>query len=523
MATKSLRGDAPAVAKVQTVTIGSSTAAQTFYIERNGKRVTYTAGAGETTASVAAALQALLDASTIAEFRECSWTYPGTGAIITATAQDAGRPATFTAGGTGTISTATPTPSAGPSDASTVANWSGAALPANTDNLIIARGADLLYGLEALAPPVALAGLQIKASYEAAIGLPPVNEGEYLEDRTRQFPVATGVPVKIGEGEGSGPTRVMLVQTGVADITVLRTAERQGGTSYPVVNISGATSGSLVVAAGDVGLAADDDTLTGTITTASVGEGGTLTIGPGATVGTMNQTGGRVVNYGSVGTVNGSGGTFDHYGTITVAVNADPGPFTFNWRCGGTIPSVTFRGQGPGQNAPKMECSLDPRDKIMTVLSFMGGAVLSDPDEVTEWVTPGEWDAASVLASNIGSRYYLLRADSTGTATALKSPAAVTASTNGSTIDLLTPDGGPCFAIQHVGTFSGTGTLTGRIEESVDGAVWTTAANFTVVSGANNLQRVRFWRSKRYVRWAATVVQTAAPSFTTDAVVFEDF
>lgn len=522
MATNSLRGDAPAVAQVDTITIGSTTSGHTFVVTRNGKSVSYAAGSGETTATIAAALYALLNASTIAEFAERTWAYPGTGADLTGTALEAGLPSTFTVGGTGTISINTTTASKGPSDASVVANWSTGALPANTNELLIARGASLLYGLEALSPPVALASVRVKASYAGAIGLPVMNEaGGYVEDRTRGLPVATGVPVEIGEGEGTGPSRVNLVQTGVADIVCIRTPSRTDS-STPVVNVSGASSGTLVVSESDVGVAADDDTLSATLTTVTVGDGGLLTIGPGATIGTLNQTGGRVVNYGSVGQVNGTGGTFDHYGTITTGIAAEPGPFKFNWRCGGTIPSATFRGQGPGQNAPVLDCQLDPRDKVLTALSFTGGAALLDPDETTEWVTPGEWDAASLLASSLGQRYYLQRTDSAGSVTNLRSPAACTTNTNGSTIDMGTTDGGPCFAVQHIGALTGTGTLTGRIEESVDGSTWTTAASFTVVSASNNLQRVRFWRSKRYVRWAATVVETSTPSFLVGAVVFED-
>src|SRR5262245_60076776 len=102
-------------------------------------------------------------------------------------------------------------------------------------------------------------------------------------------------------------------------------------------------------------------------------------------------------------------------------------------------------------------------------------------------------------------------------------PQAITASTNGSSTDLLTGDG-RCTCLQHVGAVSGPSP--GRApkrQESDDGTSWTdvnTGAFPSNVTAANNLQALAFNRTKRYVRWAGTVTGTT-PSFTLGVIILE--
>ena len=99
-------------------------------------------------------------------------------------------------------------------------------------------------------------------------------------------------------------------------------------------------------------------------------------------------------------------------------------------------------------------------------------------------------------------------------------PQTITASANGPTGDLLAGDG-PCFAIQQIGTVSGTTpTLAGKIQESVDGTTWTdvAGATFTSVTASTNTQAITFDRTKRYLRYVATVAGTI-PSYAIAAVV----
>jgi hypothetical protein len=100
-------------------------------------------------------------------------------------------------------------------------------------------------------------------------------------------------------------------------------------------------------------------------------------------------------------------------------------------------------------------------------------------------------------------------------------PQTITTTTNGSAADMNNGDG-LCFAIQQVGTVSGTSpTLAGKIQESVDGSTgWTdiAGATFTTVTVSTNTQAIVFERTKRYLRYVGTVGGTS-PSFTLAVVM----
>jgi hypothetical protein len=101
-------------------------------------------------------------------------------------------------------------------------------------------------------------------------------------------------------------------------------------------------------------------------------------------------------------------------------------------------------------------------------------------------------------------------------------PQTVTATVNGPGADLLAGDG-RCFAIQQVGTVSGTSpTLNGKIQESSDNSTWTDIADavFATVTASTNTQAITFDRSKRYVRYVGTVGGTS-PSFALAVVISE--
>jgi hypothetical protein len=101
-------------------------------------------------------------------------------------------------------------------------------------------------------------------------------------------------------------------------------------------------------------------------------------------------------------------------------------------------------------------------------------------------------------------------------------PATVNSDDEGPGVDLGAADG-PCFAIQQVGAVGGTSpVLTGRIEESSDNSSWTaiSGATFTAVSTSDDLQVIRFTRTKRYVRWAGALTGTS-PTAIVAAVIGE--
>src|SRR5260370_34343270 len=83
-------------------------------------------------------------------------------------------------------------------------------------------------------------------------------------------------------------------------------------------------------------------------------------------------------------------------------------------------------------------------------------------------------------------------------------PQPLTASANGSAVDMINGDG-LCSAIQQVGAVSGTApTLAGKIQESADGSTnWTDVTNaaFASVTASSNNQIICFERTKRYLRY----------------------
>jgi len=102
-------------------------------------------------------------------------------------------------------------------------------------------------------------------------------------------------------------------------------------------------------------------------------------------------------------------------------------------------------------------------------------------------------------------------------------PQTATSTVTGTAGDLLAGDS-RCFAIQQVGTVSGTTpTLDGKIQESSDGSTnWTdvSGATFTQVTASSNYQAITFDRTKRYVRYVGTIAGTS-PSFALAVVISE--
>ena len=408
IATNRRDGDLGDVAQVVTLTVGSATSTETFVTTMNGKSITYTAGTGETTSTVAAAIQALLAASTIPEFAEVTWTVSS--AVVTGTAKTAGKPFVVTESGTGTYAVATATANAGPEAVDLGGNWSAGTTPAVGEDILIDAGPDLLYGFENVAS-VVYGSVRVLASFAGGrLGLPYRDEaGDYVQYRGRALLVGTGVPVTIGEGEGDGPSLVNLTIATAANVTVLKTGSR-AVSDTPVVNVAGCGSGTVNVVSGDVGIAADDDALSATVTTMYTSEGSTVVIGRGATVTTLNHRGGTVINRGTITTLNHSAGEVVNYGTVGT-INADPAKdaaVRFDHRAATTITAATFRGH-PEAPQPVFEAANDARTFTVTNATFTGGAVFNDPDGRATWSNAFAFDVASQTASKMGTRFNLLK------------------------------------------------------------------------------------------------------------------
>ncbi len=219
MATYDWIGDAPAVAQVVSFTVNYGTGGDIFTITINGKDVSVT-GVTSTAATVAALVIAL-QASTIPEFAEVTWT--DASPELVCTADTAGKPFTATAavdgGGDGSIdaSPSTTTANAGPNNWEAdnfkdISDGSRGTLPGATDTLYFRNNSiNLKYGLGTAC--VALA-IYIDASYDGEIGLPATDSDgsvEYDEYRDRLMEVTTAnVILYVGQGQGSASSKIRI-------------------------------------------------------------------------------------------------------------------------------------------------------------------------------------------------------------------------------------------------------------------------------------------------------------------------
>jgi hypothetical protein len=197
---------------------GTIEADDLFNLTVGNKTLTVTAGA-TAAATVAGNIVTAWNALTqtqAPEFFEIVAAYT-TGGSFTLTAKIVGKPFTVAittteangdAADSQTFILVHTTVSSGPNAASTPANYSGGALPVNSDTLVFENSAgSVLWGLDALAA-VTLANLQVKQSYTGTIGLPRNNGSgttSYLEYREQYLKVgATNWSIGLGDGSGSG-------------------------------------------------------------------------------------------------------------------------------------------------------------------------------------------------------------------------------------------------------------------------------------------------------------------------------
>jgi hypothetical protein len=254
MATTIFRGDAPPVPQVTTLTPGVANSS-TYIAEINGKQVSVDSDASALAQEIVEAAQTALEASTLPEFAEITWTENNS--IVTGTGPDTGRPFTLTdGGGSGTWTPSTTTAGDGPSHWK-AANFS-AGLPANSDTVILSgNSTSVLYSLDQNA--VTLALLDIRADYEGEIGLPEINVDDasntYYEYRDTHLKISA-TALRIGSGSGFGSRRIKLnLGSNACDATVFSTSSNPADQDEAAVHLVGSHgSNALQVLGGSVDL-----------------------------------------------------------------------------------------------------------------------------------------------------------------------------------------------------------------------------------------------------------------------------
>lgn len=222
MSTNLWLGSAPAVAQVNTITVGGTPASgQQYAVTINGKSVTYTATGGDTNITIATALQLLLAASAIDEFNDATWTNPSN-AVILGTSRTAGQPFTSTSSATGTGTLATQAGIATPAISSSGTATSGGTLTDSTT---------YYYKLTAInaAGETAASG-----EHTQATGV----SGSNINTITLNWsaPAGTGITgYRIYRGTGTG-TETLLATTGSSATSYIDTGTAAGATTPPTVN-----------------------------------------------------------------------------------------------------------------------------------------------------------------------------------------------------------------------------------------------------------------------------------------------
>jgi hypothetical protein len=393
MATIRWRGDAPAVAQVQTITIGTNDVATSYKVTINGKTVAVPGNAGGANATANDLLNALKAQTVPQEFVEIVWTSNAN--VITATAAKPGKPfalAVSATGGTGTMSTAVTNAGSGPNDVSVAANWSGGALPATGDDIVFDTGnSDALYGLAQSA--VTPNSMTILPGYTGKIGLPAVNadnaSAPYFEYRPQYLQYGTsGVGGTVNVTINGGAGRIKLDQgTAPAVWNVLNSAQRiESG--VPAILLKGSNAANaLNLNRGDVGVAFFGGEMA-TLLTVNVGYetnpagDSSLWLGSGVTLANaaIVQTGGNfTVNSATSGTA-----TITQYdGNLTLQSGAQTGLTVLGGTCiynsTGTLSGTPVIG-GSGT----LDFSQDLRSKTVTspINVYGAKAKLRDPNKV---------------------------------------------------------------------------------------------------------------------------------------------
>jgi hypothetical protein len=229
--TRTWVGTAANVTQVDTITIANTWAGNDIArVTINGNTVQITVGTGTTTAAVAEALAAAINATDlttglesdevrnvpgqkIPEFTEVTAEWES-GATFTVTGNTAGKPFTMTAGettaGDGTCSLANTTAATGKNHWDNAANWSGGIAPVNDDTVMLKDSdVSILYGL----PANVEVTLEVYMTYTGKLGLAARNLDNaaqpYAEYRTRYLDIDDGgggsaLTHKFGIGPGTG-------------------------------------------------------------------------------------------------------------------------------------------------------------------------------------------------------------------------------------------------------------------------------------------------------------------------------
>ena len=265
---------------------------------------------------------------------------------------DAGTPAVTTTtqgtAGADTFTDALVTAATGPNHWDDADNWTEGTIPGAADVVEISNSSvDILYGLDQSA--VTIGSMWIHQSYTGKIGLPRTNALLYSEYRGNYLQVICP-NIEIGQGAGGGSGRIKL-DNGSAQtaLEVLNTGEPVESGVEAVLWKCTHVSSTVNVNKGSVGIAI----FSGEAATVSVLQVGyvenqssdsAVRCGDGATLTTINQSGGVLVTQSAITTHTMTGGELKHLTSTITTLNIDAG--SVRYQSAGTLTTANIGSNG---------------------------------------------------------------------------------------------------------------------------------------------------------------------------------
>lgn len=207
----------------QTVTLTGAPTGGTFtltFIAQTTSAIAYNASAGTVEAALVALSHIAPGDVTVTGNAGGPWLVTFSGAYAGTNVAQMTATSSLTGSSGQSMTVTNTTANTGPNNWDNAANWSPSGVPVTGDDVRFEIGSvDCLYGLEQSA--VTLASLHIAMSWTGKLGLRKVNEGGYLEYRTRELTCGiTDLKIGTADGSGSGPTLVR-INTGTVATTII--------------------------------------------------------------------------------------------------------------------------------------------------------------------------------------------------------------------------------------------------------------------------------------------------------------
>lgn len=400
-------GTATNVAAIHTASIDSvdaTPANNTFFVTIGGEVISTV---GDTdVATTAAALVVLLNASTHPYFAAITWTNPSAGNIV-GTADTAGVPfvALLTETGAGSAAVtdfAVTTATAGANDWSTASNWSGGAVPVNSDDVIIENSSvSIRWGLAQSA--VTLTSLIIKKSFTGKIGLKEKvfatssngdTESTVDVEYRQAYLNIKATDAQIGENNqnntAAGSGLIKLDLDSAASTTTIFGSAKAIETNKPAIQLLAASASTIIyvrAATGGVGIAVGAPFETSTIASVNIGDSmgsNGVQVGSGTTMTSYSQKSGTcfVEAAATVTTMDVDGGTLTLEGDYVVTnLNVNNGATVNDQHIKSGGNAVTNLNINSGGSVSHNGSSQARTIAVCNI--FKGGTLTTDDDVVT--------------------------------------------------------------------------------------------------------------------------------------------